>query len=220
MNAPLQARNPARLSLVHFLTLTALPDDASCDVDQIDALGELAAERREHALNILAKGFQSHFTAAMRRRLINVMREMRDAGRHGGARFLLELFAKLEIGTGLVAREQALQAGAQGEVLRALELWSDALLVHKDPLALSNVAYHLPALCALNTDALQPRLGAFVDNVTLTAPLIANSDANWQDLEPRLEAMTKALAAHGFSREARTLGKIAIDLKLKWGFAF
>lgn len=220
MNAHGQRQPDTRLSLVHYLTTAQSPVVADCDHDQIDALGNLAPERSDHALIVLAKGFEKHFSVEMRLRLINLMREMRTANRHAGASFLLKLFNRLEGDTALFAREQALQAGAEGNVLKALELWGNAVLVHKDPLAISNVARHMPELTKALPEDLQPRLSGFIDNVLLAAPLIANSKEAFQDIEPRLERLIKALADHGHTRESRAIGKAAIDLKLKWGFSF
>lgn len=217
MNAPSQTATPAPLSLVHYLTSTALPENAACDFDQIDALGALGTERRRHALDVLASGFQKRFTVEMRLRIVMLMRELREKGRHGGARFILDLFGKLENNASLVARELALQVGAEGQPLRALELWTTNLVVHNDPLGITHVAYMMPALAKLEEGAPHPALVAFVDKLARAAPIITSSEAAFKDIEPRLDRLNKALSAHGFAAEARAVGKIAIDLKLKWG---
>lgn len=220
MNAQLPADETGALSLVHYLTMATLPAGAQCDQDQIDSLGELAVGRREHALSVLAKGLAVRFSVEMRLRLIELMRAMRGAQRHAGARFLLDLFGILEPGSALFARENALQAGAEGPPLLALESWKAALLAHKDPLAISHLAYHLPELAKLEPETLLPCLTAYVDSLIAIAPTMANNEVTFKDIEPRLEALNKALIAHGYQQEARALGKLAIDLKIKWAFSF
>ncbi len=220
MNAPEQTQGPAPLSLVHYLTAVSLPADAACDLDQIDALGDLGPERRGHALEVLAAGFQKHYSNDMRIRLITMMRDLRTKGRHAGARFLLDLFGKLDYNKSLVARELALQAGAEGQSLRAIEIWTDNLVRYNDALGITHVAHQVPKITKLPPEEYQPVLKNFLDKLVRAAPLVASSEGAYNDMQPRLERLNKVLTKYKFAEEAHTVGKVVVDMKLKWGLSF